>query len=51
MYNAYAHQGEGQNVLYNDGHVKFETTANVGINNDNIYSKMAALPLTGPGHR
>ena len=39
LYNAYAHQREGQNVLYNDGHVKFESTANVGINNDNIYQR------------
>ena len=42
VYNAYPHQREGQNVLYNDGHVKFETTANVGINNDNIYQRWAA---------
>jgi len=39
VYNAYPHQREGQNVLYNDGHVKFETTTNVGINNDNIYQR------------
>jgi prepilin-type N-terminal cleavage/methylation domain-containing protein len=41
-YNAYPHQREGQNVLYNDSHVKFETTANVGINNDNIYQRWNA---------
>ncbi len=39
LYNAYPHQREGQNILYNDGHVKFESTANVGINNDNIYQR------------
>ena len=39
VFNAYAHQREGQNVLYNDGHVKFESQANVGINNDNIYQR------------
>jgi len=39
VYNAYPHQREGQNVLYNDGHVKFETTANVGVDNDNIYQR------------
>ncbi len=39
VFNAYAHQREGQNVLYNDGHVKFESTANTGINNDNIYQR------------
>jgi prepilin-type N-terminal cleavage/methylation domain-containing protein len=42
VYNAYPHQREGQNVLYNDGHVKFETLANVGINNDNIYQRWGA---------
>jgi prepilin-type N-terminal cleavage/methylation domain-containing protein len=41
VYNAYPHQREGQNVLYNDGHVKFETTANVGVDNDNIYQRWA----------
>ena len=30
--------GIGQNVLYIDGHVNFENTANCGINNDNIYT-------------
>jgi len=39
LYNAYPHQREGQNILYNDGHVKFEGTANVGINNDNVYQR------------
>ncbi|MGD0596082.1 MAG: type II secretion system protein [Sedimentisphaerales bacterium] len=38
-FNAYPHQREGQNVLYNDGHVKFETTTNVGVDNDNIYQR------------
>jgi len=38
-YNSYCHQREGQNILYNDGHVKFESTANVGINNDNVYQR------------
>jgi prepilin-type N-terminal cleavage/methylation domain-containing protein len=50
VFNSYAHQREGQNVLYNDGHVKFESTANVGINNDNIYQRwgsgVAAAPAT-----
>ncbi len=39
LYNAYAHQREGQNVLYNDGHTKFETTTNVGVDSDNIYQR------------
>ncbi len=39
VYNSATHQREGQNVLYNDGHVKFETTANVGVDNDNIWQR------------
>jgi len=35
--NATAHQQGGQNVLFNDIHVKFEKLSNCGINNDNIY--------------
>jgi prepilin-type N-terminal cleavage/methylation domain-containing protein len=35
--NASSHQREGQNVLYNDGHVRFESTPNVGIERDNIW--------------
>ncbi len=44
IYNAYAHQREGQNVLYNDGHVRFESATNVGIDNDNIYQRMLIPP-------
>jgi len=36
--NAAAHQGKGQNVLYKDGHVKFEKEVTCGINGDNIYT-------------
>jgi prepilin-type processing-associated H-X9-DG protein len=43
IFNAFAHQREGQNVLYNDGHVKFETTANVGVDNDNIWTMWKSL--------
>ena len=39
--NSRNHKGEGQNVLYGDGHVQFERSAYVGIDNDNIYT---ALP-------
>ena len=35
--NSAAHQFEGQNVLFNDHHVRFEKYPNVGINQDNIY--------------
>ncbi len=47
VYNSAAHQREGQNVLYNDGHVKFESTANVGIDNDNIYQRAMSGTNTG----
>lgn len=36
--NSAAHQQDGQNVLYGDGHVTFEKTTNVGIEEDNIYT-------------
>ncbi|OXU15210.1 type II secretion system protein [Sedimentisphaera salicampi] len=35
--NSNAHQREGQNVLYADGHTAFEKRPDVGIQNDNIY--------------
>jgi len=34
--NSMNHEGEGQNVLYNDGHVEWQTTAFVGANKDCI---------------
>ncbi len=40
--NATAHQGDGQNVLYMDGHTEFEKTPNVGIEEDNIYATWTA---------
>jgi prepilin-type N-terminal cleavage/methylation domain-containing protein/prepilin-type processing-associated H-X9-DG protein len=36
--NSLAHQGEGQNVLFLDGHVYFEKRAFCGIDDDNIYT-------------
>jgi prepilin-type N-terminal cleavage/methylation domain-containing protein len=35
--NSAAHQRDGQNVLFNDSHVRFERFPNVGIDNDNIW--------------
>lgn len=35
--NAFAHQREGQNVLFVDGHSNFEQYPNCGVMNDNIY--------------
>jgi prepilin-type N-terminal cleavage/methylation domain-containing protein/prepilin-type processing-associated H-X9-DG protein len=49
LYNSFAHQREGQNVLFNDGHVRFEKSANVGIDNDNIWQAWPTVPpLTPP---
>jgi len=36
--NSLIHQQDGQNVLSLDGHVEFETTADCGVKNDNIYT-------------
>ncbi|MHC4635072.1 MAG: hypothetical protein ACYSYU_07700, partial [Planctomycetota bacterium] len=46
--NAAAHQREGQNVLYNDGHVRFERYPNVGIANDNIWKYWPKAPPLTP---
>jgi len=35
--NSACHRREGQNVLFNDGHVLFAEYPNVGINNDNVW--------------
>ncbi|MBN2019881.1 MAG: type II secretion system protein [Sedimentisphaerales bacterium] len=45
VYNSFAHQREGQNVLYVDGHVTFAKTANVGIDNDNIWQRWVSPPI------
>lgn len=49
--NAIAHFNQGQNVLFVDGHVSFETESFCGLNNDNIYtccndgdSRIGSLP-------
>jgi prepilin-type N-terminal cleavage/methylation domain-containing protein len=36
--NSEAHEREGQNVLFGDGHSSYETRADVGVNHDNIYT-------------
>jgi type II secretory pathway pseudopilin PulG len=36
--NSVCHGGRGQNVLYKDGSVKFETSVTVGLAGDNIYT-------------
>ena len=35
--NSQSHERNGQNVLFNDGHVVFEEFPNCGIDNDNIW--------------
>jgi len=49
LYNSFAHQREGQNVLFNDGHVAFEAQANVGLDNDNIWQKWPTGPAKPTG--
>jgi prepilin-type processing-associated H-X9-DG protein len=37
-FNSRSHGGEGQNVLYADGHVTFERRPIIGVDGDNIYT-------------
>lgn len=37
LYNSRNHDGDGQNVLFGDGHVSFENTIFVGVRKDNIF--------------
>ncbi len=48
VYNAFPHQREGQNVLFNDIHVEFAKTTNVGVDNDNIYQRWPYSPDPPP---
>ena len=46
--------GEGQNILFADGHAEFQMKPIVGVDFDNIYSHMAQFPGQGnddPMHR
>ncbi|HYE20224.1 MAG TPA: hypothetical protein VEA69_17380 [Tepidisphaeraceae bacterium] len=43
--NSRNHGGQGQNVLFGDGHVEWADTPFVGVNKDNIYTTV--LPPTG----
>ncbi len=40
--NSRNHQQEGQNVLFGDGHIRFERSAYVGVNGDNIYTSRSS---------
>jgi len=37
-YNSQNHNGEGENILYVDGHADFQRRPIAGVNNDNIYT-------------
>lgn len=37
--NSQPHEREGQNVMYADGHANFERMSDVGVKNDNIYTR------------
>ncbi|HYE20903.1 MAG TPA: prepilin-type N-terminal cleavage/methylation domain-containing protein [Tepidisphaeraceae bacterium] len=51
--NSLNHQGEGQSVLFGDGHVEWAQTPFVGMNKDNIYTSSTGtgpnFPQTGGG--
>jgi prepilin-type N-terminal cleavage/methylation domain-containing protein len=50
--NSASHQGKGQNVLYKDGHVKFEDRPTIGLGDDNIYTYRTRIeddPTVGIG--
>src|SRR5262249_11702213 len=47
--NSTNHEQEGQNVLHNDGHVEWVTTAWAGANQDNIYAAAGTKTLSGGG--
>jgi prepilin-type processing-associated H-X9-DG protein len=46
--NSLNHGGDGQNVLYGDGHAEWQTSPFCGTNHDNIFTA-AGPEITGPG--
>jgi prepilin-type processing-associated H-X9-DG protein len=50
--NSRNHDGDGQNVLYADGHVEFQQNPFVGVNRDNIFTRRAGSSgfASAPGH-
>jgi len=46
--NSNNHDRDGQNVLYGDGHVEFQTNPFVGIERDNIYVTQAGVLIGSP---
>jgi len=45
--NSKNHEGDGQNVLYNDGHVEWTATAWAGANKDGIYTRAKIAVVQG----
>ncbi len=46
--NAFPHNREGQNALFNDGHSEFVKRSDVGYENDNIYTPWGVAPGVAP---
>jgi len=46
--NSNNHDRDGQNVLYGDGHVEFQTNPFVGVERDNIYTTQAGVIVGSP---
>ncbi|MCK5564811.1 MAG: type II secretion system protein [Planctomycetes bacterium] len=46
--NSFAHNREGQNVLFNDGHAEFMKRPDIGVANDNIYICYSSVPPATP---
>jgi prepilin-type N-terminal cleavage/methylation domain-containing protein/prepilin-type processing-associated H-X9-DG protein len=46
--NSYTHERRGQNVLYGDGHVTWQTSPLCGQNNDNIYTNQSGAVMASP---
>jgi prepilin-type N-terminal cleavage/methylation domain-containing protein/prepilin-type processing-associated H-X9-DG protein len=56
--NSWAHQDDGQNILFADGHTNFEKTSACGVNEDNVYTigdnpmgTVGAPPAAAPASR
>jgi prepilin-type N-terminal cleavage/methylation domain-containing protein/prepilin-type processing-associated H-X9-DG protein len=49
--NSNNHEKDGQNVLYGDGHVEWQSQAFVGINNDNIFTSQRGAVMASPANR
>ncbi|MBK9128633.1 MAG: prepilin-type N-terminal cleavage/methylation domain-containing protein [Phycisphaerales bacterium] len=47
QYNSRNHGGEGQNALFQDGHVEFQRRPIIGVNFDNIYTAQGNAGQTG----